>query len=262
MAGNLNRAQLRDEIRHQLNRRTLFEQTGNPADIGNGIPAQPWPSNSEINGAINLCIRSLNARANFGVNTDYALPVAAQTGSGAYTFDLNTTAVPSPYLPGSVNEVREAVWTDVSNNFVPLTPVFRQDWDREGRQWQAQGPGTPQNFWLEATLFSLWPAPDVAGTLSLIIGQSLLSFQSDAEYMSLLPSDYAVPYLTYAAAADLAGRRTQDVEMVTAAQRCLALASEEVTNILYWLATNNKQANPTVGFRSYRQGQGLMRVRR
>jgi len=260
MALPLTRAALRDAIRMRLGITPPSMKDPSSADYAQTAGLFPtwaaWPSNAEINEALEEATRVINQRCAFRLNTSLTVTVPASPASfrGALSVDL-TGITANGREPGSINEIQRVHFTDsLGTPAPPLLPLSRTTIDNLRWQIDNQVPAPPQQYWIEGYALNLYPAPNLAGTLQVIAGTAIVGFVTDTDVIEQLPSDYHIVWADFAAA-ELAGRNAQNVEYQGIAQRCNQKAESGILAILTWKNGEiNQGEQPSIGVRTYRRG--------
>jgi hypothetical protein len=241
---SLNRAQLRDVIRHHLGKRTALDDDPTTGKAGDPAAKHPWPPSALINEQLDEAISQINVEAGFAEVSDLSVPVAVGTAT-PQGIPLRTVGLDQGLSLGQVNEVRRAYWDDGATTR-RLTPIARDELDRDGQQFQAWPVGTPTRFALDGYSLYLYPGVSVAGTLVLIVGTGILGFKTDADFIEQLPNDYH-PTIPRLAAGLVAATLTEDLEMQNTSKFNLALGLSGTAKIKKWVARRNVEQQRTRG---------------
>lgn len=244
----LTRAQFRDAIRHNLNKRTALDDDPVNGKAGEPSSRFPWPDNRLINQKLDEAISFLSRKARFSEVTGIEVSVALGTET-PQTVSLRTVGLDQGLQLGQINEVRRVYWDDGSTK-TRLIPVAREELDREWRAFQSEDVGVPRCFSIEGYTLSLYPGSDAAGTLVLIVGAGIVGFMTDADTIEQLPVDYhTVPQ--HLATGMLAALQTEDVEMQDAAKTFMAMGLDGVADVKRHLARQNVQQQRNLPIASF-----------
>lgn len=253
MTALLNRAQFRDSVRRRLDQIP-------PVDQGIGSPGDqpfnaPWPTNAQINDTLLQALAYINVESGFR-NTDFNIPVGAysSTATGPASVYLGTQTLPNAVL----NQVKRAVWDDGTDPVTILTMTGVGELDRMQSDYLTAGPATPQWFWVEGYSAFISPAPSLAGTLKLYVATSVYGLATDSDTIDQFPADLQGGVIDFTAM-KLLGQQGGN-------QTKIAYFGAEVSAwtrlIQAWANGISGEYQPGFGFRSYRTGLGLRRVRR
>lgn len=250
MSTYFTRAAFRDIIRRNI-------QIPPPLDTNQGAEgdcpsAFPSPSNADLNQAINEAIANLNIACDLGRVLDVEVSVAAQTANGPFYIDLRTVTAPGRDANGWINTVERASWTTDDTNFTRLFPVSRREKDRNGRMWENDAPGTPNEYWIEGYNLALWTAPGTAGTLHLIAGTELFPLSTDGATLTEIAAQFQVVVSNYATML-VAVKRPQDAEMQAIAGNFGAMAKDGMQALKVWANRKNVPQQGAFGCESYRR---------
>lgn len=235
VTGPLTRRVMRERIRHNLNKRTAFDESV-LNEIGDAASTHPWPSNDFLNEQIDEAVRALNRRCNLGVVDDVEIEVESTTTDGPQRILLRGVQ-PSLYdaiagQGGDIHTVRRA-YIEISGTLHPLTPLDRAEYDRSGRQWETEDAGTPRYYWLEGSALYLLPGTDTDATLHLIAGTGIIGFKTDDDTLLQLPNDYHSVVVALASKMT-AESQMQDTEMESYAGLYRNRSEEGIQDIVRW----------------------------
>lgn len=209
------RRQFRDDFRTDLGLPIALDKGG-----ASGDPAatHPRPSNRVIDKMLDEALSEFCVECGFQVATTVTESVDAQTADGPYAVSLSeigTTSDTGGLRAGDINEVRRVLWDDGSTQTV-LTPKRREELERDGRNLSDEPAGVPRHWWIEGYTLNIWPSPEEAGTLRLIVGSGVVGFLSDGDVIESLPRDHQVG-VRYLAVALYAESKPNDPEMLALA---------------------------------------------
>lgn len=242
------RAELRDRIRNLLDIPT-------PLELGYGVAGQqpssrPNPSNAQLNNALRLAIADINTYAGFHV-TEFTVAIAAQSPTfiGPFAFGLNNITGPTQLT----NDIRSARFLDSATGQIwRLYPQYREVFDREDIDLYNGGVGVPRYFWISGYSFYMWPAPQDAGTLTLIAGTGVSQFLYDGDVIDQLPIDLQVG-VEYQALVNLGMTMAGDIETQQRAMAYKPKADAMLERIRNWASGGDStEQQPSIGFRSHR----------
>lgn len=247
MAQARTRAQMRDDIRRNLNKEVAKDRNPSAAD-GDPSTVDPAPTNAQLDKALREAISFISVETGFSEANPVEVEVAAQTADGAYAINLRSLSVP-------VNEVRRVSWDNGSTR-ERLKPLQRDELDNTRRQWENDTVGVPQWFWIEGYKLYLLPSPSSAGTLSIIAGTGIIGFETDNDVIEQLPNDYH-PTASDCATWFYADTQQNDSEMAGYAKTFSAKALRGIQNILKFRQKVNKQHQGTFAPRNrHYRGRG------
>lgn len=255
MFQSLTRAQFRDVVRRNLGIRP-------PVDDGIGFAGdepsgQASPKNAEIDATLEEAIAYLNTEAGFRA-TEFSYPIAAV--SATYVGPLAQYMGSNTQPPNLLTDVRRATWYNGTVTTV-LTPTSQVEQDRLQTNYLQQGPSTPTQYWIQSYTVYLLPAPAAAGTLSLYGGTAIYGFTGDNGTIDQLPVEmqYAV---SDCATWLLLRRRAAIPEYAQMLGQYVQSAAIWAQKLKDWAASLNREFTPSIGFVSYRNSQGTIRIRR
>jgi hypothetical protein len=261
------RPQFRDRIRRKL-------QIVPPSDSGTGNPGdqplnQPYPTNSQINDALQDAIADVNRECGFHV-LQFTVPVAAtQSGSfgpfALYLGDLTPhTTVATVVAPTAlINDVRRVLWNDLLGDPpILLTPDNRNALDRgETNNYFSNVPGTPETWYVEGYTVFITPAHSISGAYTLTCNTGVIGLQCETDVLDQCPIDFQVIF-EYQAIVRLMKASTLDAEAAERAQNFLPDAQQGIIRFKSWVEGLSGTPQPQLAFKSYRRGYGTMRTRR
>lgn len=190
----LTKSQMRDVIRRNLNQVPPFDSgTGVQGMAPTGYES---PTNPQINDAISKAISWINQETGFHAQ-DISYPVLAQTANGPFILYENLLNW-AGFASQTVNSVKRLIWDDGTGNPMALRASDYRDLDIQQVQWQQTPPGTPQLFWMTGYSIYLYPAPSVAGTIRMFVGDAIVSFIADNDRIDQLPEDLQGTITDYA----------------------------------------------------------------
>lgn len=242
----LTKAQMRDNIRHNLNKLTSMDEDPVTGIVGNPATTHPWPSNGLINSCLLKALAEVNRRAGFNEIQNVNLPVPIGT-STPQTFDIRTIGLTQGLAAGQINEIRSVWWIDsVASTPRRVYPVARDEMDRDSINYMAWSPSTPRRFSMDGYTLSLYPASSLGGTLMLIVGNGIVGFVTDTDTIETLPMDYH-PVIEYVATRLVALTQSTDVEMDKSAQTFGALAVAGIMDVEKWVLRKNVEEQRSIG---------------
>ena len=189
------RADHRDQVRRILGQVP-------PVDDGVGAAGvqptrNPYPTNSSVNAFIDDAVAWMSRKVKVTGDTRPRLwPVAASVAAGPFQIAIQQIAP-----TGVLNDVRRVAWLPDNQNEILLKHANREELDRTRMMLMTQPAATPRLYWVEFGTLSIWPAPQTAGTLSVMFSRALWSQSQDIdqEVIDVIPSDYW-PLVDYKAA--------------------------------------------------------------
>lgn len=242
----ITKAQMRDNIRQNLNKRTSLDEDPVNGKVGEPAPTQPFPSNNAINSAITKAISKINVKAKFNEIQNINLAVPPTTNSGPQTFDIRTIGTDQGLSTGQINEIRSVWWIDsITGTPVRVYPVARDEMDRDDTNYMAWPPSTPRRFSMDGYSLSLYPGSSVGGTLMLIVGTGIVGFVTDTDTIETLPIDYH-PVIEWEATTLVAITQSTDAEMDKSAQSFGALSADGVMDVEKWVMRKNVEQQRTM----------------
>lgn len=242
----LTKAQMRDSIRHNLNKLTSLEEDPVTGTAGNPAITHPWPSNDLINSCLLKALSEVNRRAGFNEIQNVNLPVPIAT-STPQTFDIRTIGLTQGLSAGQINEIRSVWWIDsAAGTPRRVYPVARDEMDRDSINYMAWSPSTPRRFSMDGYTLSLYPGSSLGGTLMLIVGNGIVGFVTDTDTIETLPMDYH-PVIEYVATRLVALTQSTDVEMDKSAQTFGALAAAGIMDVEKWVLRKNVEEQRSIG---------------
>lgn len=209
------RRQFRDSFRRDMGLPIASDRGGKEGDPAS---THPRPSNGEINQALEDALSEYCVETGFQIATAVTESVEAQTDDGPYAFalrNLGTTSETGGLRGGDTNAVRRVVWDDGTAK-TTLRPMRREEMERDNRNLSEEPVGTPRNWWVEGYTLNIWPAPQTAGTLRLIVESGVIGFDDDGDVIESLPEDHQVG-VRYLAVSLYAESKPSDPEMLALA---------------------------------------------
>lgn len=249
MAQARTRAQMRDDIRRNLNKEVAKDRDPS-APFGDPSTVDPVPTNEQLNKALKEAISFISRKTGFSEVNPVTLDIAAQTSTGQYAVSLRALDI-------SLNEVRRVSWYNGST-YSRLTPVQRDERDRWHSDYENNPAGTPSRFWIEGYTLYLDAAPSQAGTLSIIAGTGIVGFETDNDIIEQLPNDYH-PIVTDCATWQYADTQQNDAEMAGYARTFSVKTMDGIKDIMKYRQKVNKQFQGTFGARRSRVYHGRLR---
>jgi len=245
----LNRASLRDAIRRDKLRITP------PIDTGTGIagavpPNRPDPSNQVLNDCISNALAKINRRVGFNTVVNVPLTVPVTFTNGPQEINLSAQ-IPPAY---SLNDISRVFWTPTGS---PVGKVLEATlWQTEDRRrWDSINypPSMPERYYTDSYSLFLLPGSSGGGTLSLYIGQGILSPQNDGDFITLLSIDCQDVIVT-ACAVEWLLQNPEDAEQAAKLQTWGTELQVGVEELLNWKNSFNQKAQQSIGFLTYRTG--------
>ena len=236
-------AQFRDDVRRKLQVTPIYDNTGNPADIGAQPLGQADPSNVILNNAINEGIDAINRVVRVGrmMNLYQSVGAAPVTTRGPFYVDV------TPTLPtgATVGEIENVVWNDgtFTNRLEPQG--YYQQVKKGYEQFQNIAPATPRQFVLIGNQVGLLPAPAANGTLYFDLATTMPQLVNDTDTIAFLPVEHQV-VVQYWAVAILSARAATDVEAQARFQSFSGMAAQGTAQIYAWKNGYNDDAIQSV----------------
>lgn len=230
------RAEHRDQVRRLLGYIP-------PVDDNVGVPGEvptvnPWPDNPFLDVAIDDTVAWMSRKVKVaGDAAPILYPVPSQTANGPYQITLQQIA---PL--GVVNDVRRVAWLQDNQNEQTLRRWNREEVDRDRLSgFMTQVPGAPEAYWVEFGKLSLWPAPQTAGTLSIMFGKSLWSQAQtiDDEIVEIIPSDYW-PIIDYRTALLVCLQQPEDMVEAPRAAMIQQMLNEILPEFESWVRRQSR----------------------
>lgn len=222
----------RDRIRRNIQVRPLVDVTGNPADVGQPYPVQPYPDNPVINQAINEAIDIVNSVVRVGAISVIQIGVTPATQPGPYWVDFSS-AVPD------VSDVSEAVnvdWKSATGS--KLLRLEEYDYYAFARHYvpadQLLPANNPVQWFQTGTQIAITPPPNQAGILYITQQEGLPYLCIDTDDLNpYLPINYdrCVWYLATALVCNI---MASDVEMTQRGQWFYAQGTTILRQIYDW----------------------------
>ena len=234
----ITRPLMREAIRHNLGIVTPLD--GGLGNAGDEPLGQRWPTTVVLNDKISDAIRLINVKARLHSIVGLTIPV------GAYGATYQGPAIVS--LAGdvncptrlSLNNVKRVVYTDTAGNIYRLRATSYYDHDKNLRSWDATYPAmAPQEFATEAYALLIWPAPLIAGTLTLYAGTSFPNFANDNDWLDQLPFDYQL-VIEHIATMLVCMTRLNEPNWLQMYKTYKELGEDGIKEIKQWHATFNQ----------------------
>lgn len=267
----LTRAQFRDSIRRKLG-------IVPPIDISLSNPAgaqptnSPYPTNMQINDALQDAISDVNRECGFHVNRfSVPVPVDPSVPFGPFRIDLSNLAPNTEGVlvapTGRIIDVKRVLWyPGLVREGTPTTPpvllypTTRDNLDRsDNNNYYAAPSSFPQGYYVEE--YSLWITPGQSedGTYLLTCGTGITGLQCDNDVIDQIPIDYQNIF-DYGGVYHLSITQTMDAEAQARAQAFGPLFTQGMVRFKSWINDGTGAAEPVMLFRSYRGGYGTRRV--
>lgn len=197
----------------------------------------PFPTNAQCNTSLDDAVAFFSRKCRLaGDPVPREVPLPAQTANGPTQIDLYRVG-----MAGATNDVKRVSWRVSGGTDTQLTPTNRDAMDQANLQWVDMPPGTPRLQWIEAGALMVLPAPNVAGTLLLMLQTSLWSQSAtlDGEYLDIIPADYHP--IVVAKAVELLGEQIAgDLEMQIRVKIAASKAMDGLEDMLKWANRRNR----------------------
>lgn len=164
-----------------------------PIDAGLGpsgaLPlGQSYPDNAVLNQCIADAIRTINRRCRLHETNGITVSLSAQTANGPLVQPL--TGLIGCATQTSINTVQRLIFTDSAGNVTRLAATNFFEEDRRRYLFDTLAPGTPQFYFIQGYQLFIYPAPSLAGTLTIWAGTAITQMSDDVSVIDQLPSDY------------------------------------------------------------------------
>ena len=261
------RAEQRDIIRRILGKTPLVDVTppGEVIDInqiGEPFMSQPRPSNAAINDALDRATMTIASECDWKLNTSASLTLPGNPGGMSWlSIPLESFAAVTP-VAGFVQSIRRVTWSYPQGQPIIVVPKPREEFDRDGIAIDSYSAATPIWYWVEGYTLYIAPQPSSQGTIGIVAGVAPHGFTSDADTLAVDEINVTSQLLwCVCAALKWAETQTQDQEMV---DRSTSLRAEYARLLTlfkgWWQKDVQRQAQPQLGFATYRRGQGLQTI--
>lgn len=264
MAALLTRPEMRDAVRRTL-------QIVPPIDAGvpGAVPGQqptnaPWPSNEDINQALQQAISDINRETGFHVS-QVSVPVNGVLSSalGPLQLSMETLNNSTSLSIGNINEIRRCLWLDSQSNSVPilLNPTNRYALDRSNNSVYYQiPPAFPMQWFVEGYTLNILPSPTDDGTLLLVVGSGVIGLQGESDPIDQLPTDYQW-VVQYQCVVRLSKMQVLDTEGQARAAMFIPDAERGMKELKSYNENLGGPQQPQFAFNTYyRSGYGTRRV--
>lgn len=263
MSTLLSRADLRDWVRR--GRLGITPPIDNvPGAVAGQQPTyRPDPTNPVLNQAITEALAEVNKIANVRTNMEVEIPVAAQTQIvGPTTVSLLDAGGAGR---NGLNHVTRVVWDNGTNTPFPLQATTYQKQDqRQDRLWNnydALGlANCPAYYFIVGYTMTIFPSPNVAGTLRIYATTTLLSPTSDGDYITDLPLDYTEDIIT-GVACRYWMMRSDDTDSQTKLNAWLPRWEAGKAAITEWYQSLAGDFQPSLTYEGNRRQRGNRRIR-
>ena len=223
----LDLAGFRDTVRRRLDITPKIDVTNTPTDTGQPYASQPYPSNQQINDAINSAINSLNSTIRVGrpdVSTVLQVSPCAPNWRGPQ------------FVPITAADMADAVnvtFSDMTGKvarLVKATYYQKVKGAEPFRQYEAQ---YPQMWFQTGGDIGIVPGASIPGSLTVTVAQSLPQLVNDTDTLDALPASLQ-EYIAVQAAIVCSSMRARDVDMQARVQVLMPIAQSLLAAIVTW----------------------------
>ncbi len=225
----LSLAGFRDAVRRRLDITPLIDVSGLPTDTGSPYSSQPYPSNQQLNDAINSAISTLNAVVRCG-NIENVVSLDVQpcpaNWRGPQFISLQSSDIIEPF---------NVVYNDVLNRNVRLTNAKYYAKSRGAEPFRQYPAGSPQMWWMAGNSLAVVPGCSVPAQITLAMSGTVPALVTDTDVVQYIPASLQ-EYITLQAAVVISMMRTRDIDASTRIQAIQPVAQMFLEKIVAWRA--------------------------